>query len=100
MNKVIEDSGWQDQSIEVTDIIAAQDKKFVKNVGQYNVSNPHPLYGKDPNIINEFGHTMYPKWVDSKVEGKRVIVKNPMEEAQHTEVEFKTSVPSAPGWGE
>ncbi len=30
----------------------------------YNLSNPHPLYGKDPNIINEFGHTNYPKWID------------------------------------
>lgn len=30
----------------------------------YNVSNPHPLHGKDPNIINEFGHTNYPKFVD------------------------------------
>lgn len=29
----------------------------------YDVSNPHPMYGKDPNILNEYGHTEYPKMV-------------------------------------
>lgn len=29
----------------------------------YSVSKPHPGYGKDPNIINEFGHKRYPKMV-------------------------------------
>jgi len=29
----------------------------------YTVENPHPRHGVDPNIINEFGHTMYPKFV-------------------------------------
>lgn len=97
MSEVIENSGWQDQSIEVDDIIAAQDKKFVKNVGQYNVSNPHPLYGKDPNIINEFGHTMYPKWV--KGSNGDVIVKSAKEEAEITGVEVKTKFPANSGWG-
>ena len=31
---------------------------------EYSVSNPHPLHGKDPNIMNELGHTQYPKWID------------------------------------
>ena len=30
----------------------------------YGPGNPHPNYGKDPNIMNEFGHTHYPKWVN------------------------------------
>jgi hypothetical protein len=29
----------------------------------YTVEKPHPRHGIDPNIINEFGHTMYPKFV-------------------------------------
>lgn len=37
----------------------------------YTASNPHPLHGKDPNIMNELGHTHYPKWVDHPTE-KRV----------------------------
>ena len=41
---------------------------FTSNVGQHhaadwNVSNPHPMHGKDPNIVNEFGHTEYPKFL-------------------------------------
>lgn len=40
---------------------------FDSNIGQvrpaYTVENPHPLHGKDPNIVNEFGHTMYPKFL-------------------------------------
>jgi hypothetical protein len=53
---------------------------------KYTLENPHPGYGTDPNIINEYGHTLYPKWIDSKIEGKRIVVNSPMEEAQHTEV--------------
>ena len=45
-----------------------------KSFQQYTVSNPHPGYGKDPNILNEYGHTKYPMWVGS------VIVKNEEEE--------------------
>jgi hypothetical protein len=33
----------------------------------YDVSNPHPGFGKDPNILNEFGHTKYPMWVGDKI---------------------------------
>lgn len=51
----------------------------------YDVSNPHPMYGKDPNIINEFGHTAYPKWIDTgkkddKGKPVRVLVENKKEE--------------------
>lgn len=37
------------------------------NFGKYTVTNPHPGYGKDPNIINCFGHTMYPKFVGNVI---------------------------------
>ncbi len=40
-------------------------------VAKYSASNPHPLHGKDPNIMNELGHTHYPKWIDHPTE-KRV----------------------------
>ncbi len=40
------------------------EKRFINEpVAPYTLSNPHPLYGKDPNIMNEFGHTHYPKWI-------------------------------------
>ncbi len=40
------------------------EKRFINEpVVPYTLSNPHPLYGKDPNIMNEFGHTHYPKWI-------------------------------------
>ncbi len=39
-------------------------KRFINEpVVPFSLSNPHPLYGKDPNIMNEFGHTHYPKWI-------------------------------------
>lgn len=49
------------------------------NVGKYSVETPHPGYGKDPNIKNEFGHTVYPKYVKN-AEGKDVIVNSQDEE--------------------
>jgi hypothetical protein len=45
---------------------------------EYSHQNPHPLYGKDPNILNAQGHTEYPKWIE--VDGKQVIAKNKEEE--------------------
>lgn len=66
-----------------------------KLVGTYTLDKPHPGYGKDPNVINQLGHTLYPKWIDSKIEGKRVIVNSPHEEAQHTGEDVKPgSVPA------
>jgi len=44
------------------------------NLNPYSVENPHPGFGKDPNIINELGHTKYPKWVNG------VVVQNEEEE--------------------
>jgi len=64
------------------------------NLNPYSVENPHPGFGTDPNILNEFGHTKYPMWVDSKITGGKAIVNNAMEEAQHTEAE--PSVPASP----
>lgn len=49
----------------------------------YNVSNPHPGFGKDDNILNEFGHTMYPKYVKNE-DGNLVIVNNKKEELEAT----------------
>ena len=53
----------------------------------YSVSEPHPDFGKDPNILNELGHTRYPRYVEH--ESKRVIVQNEQEEFDLTgKVEF------------
>ncbi len=38
-----------------------------KTFQEYDVSNPHPGSGKDPNILNESGHTKYPMWVNGKI---------------------------------
>lgn len=54
-----------------------------KYVNQYGVANPHPGFGKDPNIINELGHTVYPKMVypDGPMTARYVVVRNAEEEA-------------------
>jgi hypothetical protein len=44
------------------------------DMNPYSVSNPHPGFGKDPNILNELGHTKYPRWIGN------VIVNNEEEE--------------------
>jgi len=85
MSRIIDTSTF-DQSIEQPDIVAAADAKFVKYpVGKYDLSNPHPGFGIDPNIINEYGHTLYPKWV--KVGDEMVIVQSAREEAELTGVQ-------------
>jgi hypothetical protein len=38
-----------------------------KHFGKWTVANPHPGYGKDPNIGNELGHTVYPKMVGDTI---------------------------------
>jgi hypothetical protein len=51
------------------------DIPFVDRIGdsrpkvfqEYGVSNPHPGFGKDPNILNEYGHTKYPMWVNGEL---------------------------------
>lgn len=47
-----------------------------KSFQKYDVSNPHPGFGKDPNILNEYGHTKYPMYVGT------VIVNNEDEELE------------------
>ena len=56
----------------------------LRSFSPYSVENPHPGFGKDPNVLNEYGHTKFPMWVDSKIEKKRVIVNNEEELAKHT----------------
>jgi len=63
---------------------------------QYDNENPHPEFGKNPNIRNVQGHTEYPKFVfpknfkladktPNKLELEaRVVVNNPAEEAEVT----------------
>jgi hypothetical protein len=53
------------------------------NIGQYTLEKPHPSYGKDDNIINQYGHTIYPKMVyPNGKDAAPVIVKSPEEEAE------------------
>jgi hypothetical protein len=55
-----------------------------KNFGKYSLENPHPGYGKDPNIINEYGHSIYPKWIyPNGKDQPGVIVNDATEEARH-----------------
>ena len=62
------------------------------NFQKWDVSNPHPGFGKDPNILNEYGHTKYPMYVGS------VIVQNEEEElAERTKLNPPTEAPK--GWG-
>ena len=63
----------------------------------YDVANPHPDFGKDDNIINEFGHTMYPKYVKD-ADGNSVIVKDAKEEAKVTGEKPVKPAAANPGW--
>lgn len=54
-----------------------------KEFGQWTVSNPHPGYGKDPNILNEYGHSVYPKMVYPQGQANPgIIVNNEQEEKE------------------
>jgi hypothetical protein len=54
-----------------------------KLIGTYTLDKPHPGYGKDDNIINQLGHTVYPKWVyPSGNSAPGVIVNSVEEEAE------------------
>ncbi len=64
-----------------------------KTFQQWGVSNPHPGFGKDPNILNEYGHTKYPMFVGN------VIVNNE-EEEKAAKGEVAPVEPETPkGWG-
>lgn len=82
MTKIIENAGegWKDQNIDVLEIFSEAHKK---DFNKYSLANPHPGFGKDPNILNEYGHTEYPKRIHSKIENQKVTVNNPTEEAKH-----------------
>lgn len=49
-------------------------------IGKWGVANPHPGLGKDSNIGNEFGHTVYPKMI-YKEDKTSFVVNNAEEEA-------------------
>lgn len=77
---------WKDKSIPTTfqQNTAVSDPAFVKSFQQFDVSSPHPGYGKDPNIINEYGHTIYPKMIYP--DGKDMPGKVVEDEAQENEL--------------
>lgn len=61
-----------------------------KSVQMYDVSNRHPGFGKDPNILNEFGHSVYPKMVyPNGPKGAGVPVQNAEQEAEVMNTEPK-----------
>ena len=62
------------------------------SVLRWTVENPHPGYGKDPNILNEYGHTKYPMWVGN------VIVNNEAEEKEARGEKVEAPVTNS-GWG-
>ena len=67
------------KSLNVLEIGDSKDNRTVK----YSLENPHPMYGKDPNIINELGHTIYPKMIyPNGKDQPSVIVYNAREEAE------------------
>lgn len=61
---------------------------------EYGASNPHPLFGKDPNIMNEKGHTLYPKWVDHPTDKRvdHIVTNKNNNESVSTMVESKHPV--------
>jgi hypothetical protein len=65
---------------------------------KYDVSNPHPGFGKDPNILNEFGHTKYPMWVGDKIannEEEEKALRNP---PSAPAVEVTATETTKPAW--
>jgi|ERR1700748_960062 len=92
-------SDWTDRHIRTNDRIAAQDVMFVRPGTVWDVDNPHPGFGTDPNIINELGHTHYPKWVEAKDGRGRVIVRSPDQEEEATGIRPDIQLPQAPRRG-
>ena len=60
-------------------------------VKPYGPGNPHPMYGKDPNIINECGHTHYPKWI-IVASGEKALAKDAKHEKALLEAENKADL--------
>lgn len=63
-----------------------------KTFQQFTVANPHPGFGKDPNILNEMGHTKYPMWVGT-------IIVNNEEEEKAARGEVMPAAPNANNGG-
>lgn len=75
------------------------------NFQKYDVSHPHPGYGKDPNILNEYGHSVYPKMVYPHGQSQPGVIVN--SEQEEKELLNPPSVPEVQppqantngGWG-
>lgn len=63
---------------------------------KWDVANPHPGLGKDPNIGNEFGHTVYPKMI--YLADKTSVVVNNAEEEAIAKGETLNSGPTIAEW--
>lgn len=86
---------WKDRSIPTTfeQNVAAASPAFVKSFDKFDLANPHPGFGNDPNILNEMGHTVYPKMIYPNGRNLPGIVAE--DEAQEREIMGTTSVPSS-----
>lgn len=67
----------EDLKLEFKDMVL--DGKNI-NLNPYGPSNPHPGFGKDPNILNEYGHSVYPKMVYPEGKAGGVVVNSKEEE--------------------
>lgn len=85
---------WKDRSIPTTfeQNVAAANPAFVKSFDKFDLANPHPGFGSDPNILNEMGHTVYPKMLYPNGRNLPGIVAE--DEAQEREIMGTASVPS------
>jgi len=59
-------------------LLAEKQEPYHPEIVTYTPAHPHPMFGKDPNIIDAYGHTKYPMWVE--VNGEPVLVKTEDEE--------------------
>ena len=48
-------------------LLAEKQEPYHPEIVTYTPAHPHPMYGKDPNIIDAYGHTEYPKWINGKI---------------------------------
>lgn len=63
----------------------------------YSVEKPHPGYGRDPNILNEMGHSVYPKMVYPNGNSQPgFVVNNEKEEAEQMGNTTKVEDPDGP----
>ena len=62
------------------------------NMHPWSVENPHPGYGKDPNILNEFGHTKYPMFVGKVIVNNDELVTSTVSVARKIELPVSVSL--------